>query len=78
MLDDVMDGLEKRRTAPVADRGMVVSVVSWILLVAMVFTLITRLSMKFAVIKKGPKFGLDDIFIVLAAVGRSGRASWRC
>lgn len=66
-----MDGLVKRRTAPIAERGMVVCVVSWILVVAMVFTLITRLSMKFAVIKKGRKFGLDDVFIVLAAVGRS-------
>jgi len=69
MLDSSMVGLEKRGAVPMADRGMAVCVVSWILVVAMVFTLITRLSMKFAVIKRGAKFGLDDIFIVLAAVG---------
>jgi hypothetical protein len=67
--------LEKRRTAPMGDRGMIVAVVSWILLVAMIFTLITRLAMKFAVVKRGRKFGSDDAFIVLAAVGLTQAAT---
>jgi hypothetical protein len=69
MLDGVVDVLARRRTAPMGDRGMIVGVVSWILVVVMVFTLLTRLAMKFAVAKRGRKFGLDDVFIVLAAVG---------
>lgn len=51
-----------------ADRGMILSVVSWILLVAMICILITRLAMKFAMSRKGHRFGMDDVFIVLAAV----------
>lgn len=57
------------------DRGMIVGVVSWILLVAMIFTLLTRLAMKFAVTKRGPKFGMDDLFIVLAALFSIGQTA---
>ncbi|KAF2279114.1 uncharacterized protein EI97DRAFT_440579 [Westerdykella ornata] len=75
MLNGVAAALEKRRESPMGDRGMIVSVVSWILVVAMVFTLITRLTMKFVVIKKGRRFGLDDVFIVLAALFSVGQTA---
>lgn len=57
------------------DRGMIVSAVSWILLVAMIFTLLARLGMKYAMLKRGHKFGLDDVFIVLAALFSVGQTA---
>lgn len=57
------------------DHGMIVGVVSWILLVAMIFTLLTRLAMKFAIIQRGHRFGTDDIFIVLAALFSVGQTA---
>jgi hypothetical protein len=78
MLDGAMEGLEKRGTAPMAHRGMVVCVTSWVLTVVMLITFFTRLSMKFTVIKKGRKFGVDDLFIVLAAVRRVCHRPWHC
>lgn len=68
MLDGFAEVLTKRRTAPIGDRGIIVSAVSWVMLVATILTLLARLAMKLAVSKKKKKFGLDDLFIVLAAV----------
>ncbi|KAF2192857.1 hypothetical protein K469DRAFT_729949 [Zopfia rhizophila CBS 207.26] len=68
MLDGAVEILERRRTAPIADRGMIVGVTSWVLLVATIFTVLTRLAMKLAVSKTRYKFGLDDVFIILATL----------
>ncbi|KAF2260658.1 hypothetical protein CC78DRAFT_584562 [Lojkania enalia] len=73
MLDGWGGIFERRHTAPIGDRGMIVSVVSWILLVVMVFILTTRFAMKFAMGQKGRRFGLDDIFILLAALASIGQ-----
>lgn len=77
MLDGEVEVLRRRRTAPMADRGMIVSVVSWLFLVAMVFTLLTRLAMKWAKsTKKRSLLGLDDVFIVLAAVSLLSKSTF--
>jgi hypothetical protein len=73
MLHGVVATLDRRRTAPMADRGTVMNVVSWLLLVVTVFTVVTRFAMKMIVGKKGRRFALDDVFIILALV--SGRDS---
>jgi hypothetical protein len=61
--------LEKRRDAPLADHGVIVSVVSWILLVAMLIILGARMLMK-QVLRKNEQrlFGLDDVFLFAAVV----------
>ncbi|KAF2472368.1 uncharacterized protein BDR25DRAFT_312921 [Lindgomyces ingoldianus] len=75
MLDGVVEVLEARRTAPIGDRGIIVSSVSWVMLVATIFTLLTRLAMKLALSKKEHKFGLDDVFIILAALFSIGQTA---
>lgn len=50
------------------DHGTVINVVSWILLVTALGTLIARFAMKLSIKNKANRFGLDDIFILLAAV----------
>jgi hypothetical protein len=72
MFNGVATLLETRRTAPIADRGMIISVVSWILFVIMTCILLTRFALKLALSKKGAVFGWDDTFIVAAAVRSCG------
>ena len=61
--------LDRRRIAPIGDRGLIVSVVSWVLLVAMVFTLLGRLVVKGVVCRNSKRWvNWDDGFILLAAV----------
>jgi len=68
----------RRTTVPIGDRGLIVSVVTWVLLVAMVCSLLVRLGLKFAVCGRNKnrgthvrRVGLDDVFIVLAAVRKN-------
>ncbi|KAF2009667.1 hypothetical protein BU24DRAFT_80507 [Aaosphaeria arxii CBS 175.79] len=75
MLDGVVYTLERRRTSPMEDRGVIVNVVSWILLVAMVFVLFTRFAMKLACSPKGRRFGTDDILIGFAALFSVGQTA---
>lgn len=53
---------------PLADRGMITNIVSWILLVVAIATLIARFAMKLSMSKQSRRLGLDDLFIMLAAV----------
>ena len=48
MFDGVVEGLAKRRAEPMEDPGMIVAAISWMLLVAMIFTVILRYSLKLA------------------------------
>ncbi|KAF2654813.1 hypothetical protein K491DRAFT_716808 [Lophiostoma macrostomum CBS 122681] len=73
MLDGVVELLEKRRTPPIADKGMIVSVVSWIMFIIMLCVLLTRMALKLALSKKGAVFGCDDTFIVAAALFSLGQ-----
>jgi len=68
MLDAIVNVLDRRRAENVNDHATVVSVVSWVLLVAMIFTLLARMTMKMAYARKGHRFAWDDVFIILAAV----------
>jgi len=70
MLDLLTHILDRRRTDPDSDgdHGMVVSIVSWVLLVITVFTLLARMAMKMVYAKRGHRFGWDDVFILLAFV----------
>jgi hypothetical protein len=64
----MVEVLRKRRTAPMADRGTIMNIVSWILLAIVVCTLIARFAMKLSMKTRKRRLGLDDIFIGLAAV----------
>lgn len=66
---NMLGSLYPRQVVPEADNGLVVDIVSWVLLVAMIFTLLTRFTLKLALSRKAYKFGWDDITILLAAVG---------
>jgi hypothetical protein len=61
--------MEKRQTAPMATRGTVMNVISWMLLAVVVCTLVARFAMKLSMKTQRRKLGLDDLFIGLAAVG---------
>ncbi|KAF2439639.1 hypothetical protein P171DRAFT_436271 [Karstenula rhodostoma CBS 690.94] len=61
-----MDTLEKRRTAPMGDRGTVVNIVSWLLTVVAICLLTARFTMRLSIKDKTRRFGLHDLFIVLA------------
>jgi hypothetical protein len=58
-------------TAPMGNPGTIMNVVSWILLAIVVCTLVARLAMKLSMRTKRRRFGLDDVFIGLAAVSRT-------
>jgi hypothetical protein len=58
----------KRQTAPIADRGTVMNIISWMLLAVAVCTLVARFAMKLSVKTRQRRLGLDDLFIGLAAV----------
>jgi hypothetical protein len=64
----VMQALHARQTAPMANRGTVMNIVSWMLLAIVVCTLIARFAMKLSMKTRKRKLGLDDLFIGLAAV----------
>jgi hypothetical protein len=65
-----MQTLYRRETAPMAGRGTVMNIVSWMLLAVAVCTLVARFAMKLSMKTRRRKFGLDDLFIGLAAVSR--------
>lgn len=75
MLDGVVEGLAKRRAEPMEDPGMMVAAISWMLLVAMVFTIILRFSLKLAKSTDTVMFGLDDVFVGLAALFSIGQTA---
>jgi hypothetical protein len=64
---------DRRRTEPNgnSDHGLIVSIVSWVLLVVTTFTLLARMAMKRVYAKRGNRFGWDDVFILLAFVSRN-------
>jgi ABC-type amino acid transport system permease subunit len=64
----MLEALRKRQTAPMADRGTIMNIVSWILLAIVVCTLIARFAMKLSMKTRKRRLGLDDLFIGLAAV----------
>jgi hypothetical protein len=68
MLDDRVQALHGRQTAPIADRVSVMNIVSWMLLAVAVCTLIARFALKLSMKTKRRRLGLDDLFIGLAAV----------
>ena len=68
MLDEAMQTLYKRRIASMADRGTILNIVSWILLAVVVCTLVARFGMKLSMKTSRARFGLDDLFVALAAV----------
>jgi hypothetical protein len=68
MYDGVAELLERRRTAPIGDRGNVVNIVSWLLLVVSMCTLVARFCVKQAIKDRSKRYGLDDVLIVFAAV----------
>ena len=63
-----MQVLGRRETAPMANRGTVLNIVSWMLLAIVVCTLIARFAMKLSIPSRRRRLGLDDLFIALAAV----------
>ena len=71
--------LESRQDASLGNPVLVVSVVSWLLLVVMVLFLLARLTLKCVKSKRGRSlFGTDDIFAIAAAVsGACGRLDER-
>jgi hypothetical protein len=68
MFGSVTHALFRRQTVPMANRGTVMNVVSWMLLAIVVCTLIARFAMKLSMKTQRRKLGLDDIFIGLAVV----------
>lgn len=68
MPDGAVAALLRRRTAPMADRGTILNIVSWMLLAIVVCTLVARFAMKLSMKTAKRRFGLDDLFIGLAAV----------
>jgi hypothetical protein len=70
--DSAMTALYRRQTAPIADRGMIINIVSWILLAIAVCALVARFAMKLAMKSSQNNLGLDDIFVSLAAVSGPG------
>jgi hypothetical protein len=68
MLRGTMQALHRRQTAPMANRGTVMNIVSWMLLAVVVCTLIARFAMKLSMKTRKKRLGLDDLFISLAAV----------
>jgi|TARA_R110002003_G_scaffold3_13_gene57 hypothetical protein len=67
-----MEALYRRQTALIADRGMIMNIVSWILLAIAVCALVARFAMKLAMKSSQKKLGLDDLFVSLAAVSVRG------
>jgi len=65
--------LHPRRTAPIADKGTIISIVSWLLLAIVVCILIARFAVKLSLKTKRRKFGLDDLFIALSALFSVGQ-----
>jgi len=63
----------RRTTISMGSRGNVINIVSWMLLAVVVCTLIARFVMKFSMKTKRTRFGLDDLFIALAAVSREAQ-----
>jgi hypothetical protein len=63
-----MQTLHRRETAPIADRGTVMNIVSWMLLAVAVCALVARFAMKLSMKTRRRRLGLDDLFIGLAAV----------
>ncbi|KAF9728882.1 hypothetical protein PMIN06_002424 [Paraphaeosphaeria minitans] len=61
-----MDTLERRRTAPIGDRGTIINIVSWLLTVVAICVLAARFTMRLSIKDKTRRFGLHDLFIVLA------------
>ncbi|KAJ4299288.1 hypothetical protein N0V90_004532 [Kalmusia sp. IMI 367209] len=61
-----LDVLERRRTAPMGDRGTVINIVSWLLTVVAICVLTARFTMRLSIKDKARRFGLDDLFISLA------------
>lgn len=57
------------------DPGMIVAAVSWALLVAMLFTVLLRFSLKYAKSSNTGIFGLDDLFVGLAALFSIGQTA---
>jgi hypothetical protein len=70
-----MTMLEKRRTAPMGDHGTVINIVSWLLTVVAVCVLTARFTMRLSIKDKTRRFGLHDLFIVLAFVSRNSQSS---
>jgi hypothetical protein len=68
MFDGALQAMYKRQTAPIADRGTVMNIISWMLLAVAVCTLVARFAMKLSMKTRRRKLGLDDLFIGLAAV----------
>lgn len=75
MLGHTAHTLYPRRTAPIADRGTVISIVSWILLAIVVCILIARYAVKLSLKTRGRKLGLDDLFIALSALFSFGQTT---
>lgn len=65
--------LYPRRTAPIADRGTIISIVSWLLLAIVVCILIARFAVKLSLKTRRKKLGLDDLFITLSALFSFGQ-----
>ena len=63
-----MQSLFRRETSPMANRGTILNIVSWMLLAIVVCTLIARFAMKLSIKTGRRRLGLDDVFIVLATV----------
>jgi hypothetical protein len=63
----------KRTTISMGSRGNVINIVSWMLLAVVVCTLVARFVMKISMKTKRRRFGLDDLFIALAAVSREAQ-----
>jgi hypothetical protein len=63
----------RRTTISMGSRGNVINIVSWMLLAVVVCTLVARFAMKVSMKTKWRRFGLDDLFIALAAVSREAQ-----
>ncbi|KAF2635635.1 hypothetical protein P280DRAFT_553688 [Massarina eburnea CBS 473.64] len=68
MYDGVVETIERRRTASMGDRGNVLNIVSWLLLVWSMCTLVARFCMKLSIKDKSKRFGWDDLLILFAAI----------
>ncbi|KAH3914062.1 hypothetical protein HBI56_053860 [Parastagonospora nodorum] len=63
----------RRTTISMGSRGNVINIVSWMLLAVVVCTLVARFAMKVSMKTKRRRFGLDDLFIALAALFSFGQ-----
>lgn len=60
--------LARRRPALVGDAGTVINVVSWLLALVSICLLTARFTMRLLIKDKTRRFGLDDLFIIVAFV----------